>query len=191
MKIDAKSNLADVAETVAAALDKANIRAVLTGGACATIHTRGQYQSEDLDFLLQSAPAQAELDAAMATIGFQRRGAQFFHRKTAVFVEFPAGPLGIGRDIEVRPVPVRVRRGGPAILALSATDSCRDRLAAFYHWGDRQSLDVAVAIALRNRIDMKKIRDWSAREGQSERFAQFLRELALARRSNRGARGAS
>jgi hypothetical protein len=64
---------------------------------------------------------------------------------------------------------------------LSATDSCRDRLAAFYHWGDRQSLRVAVRIAVGNRISMLKIRRWSLEEGQRERFEQFAKELKRAR----------
>jgi len=62
-------------------------------------------------------------------------------------------------------------------LTLSATDSCRDRLAAFYHWNDRQSLDVAVQVASRSRVDLALIRRWSAREGFGDRFAEFTAEL--------------
>jgi hypothetical protein len=170
---------------VAEALETAGIRAVLTGGACAAIYTAGGYQSEDVDFVLQSAPSQAELDQAMASIGFRRRGDQYFHRKTRFFVEFPAGPLGIGRDISVRAVKRRIGVAGPAIRLLSATDSCRDRLAAFYHWDDPPSLDAAVQLALRNRVDMKKIRAWSVGEGALQRFAEFRRELTRARKTTR------
>ncbi|HEX9150274.1 MAG TPA: hypothetical protein VF958_14035 [Thermoanaerobaculia bacterium] len=77
--------------------------------------------------------------------------------------------------------PVRRRIGASTIRVLSATDSCRDRLAAFYHWNDRQSLDAAVRIALRNRVDMPKIRTWSAQEGAADGFLEFSRELARAR----------
>jgi len=157
----------------------------LTGGACASIHTGGVYQSEDLDFLIQSAPSQSEVDRAMSSIGFERRDDQYFHGKTRFFVEFPAGPLGIGRDLDVRPIRVRLGPDGSSIRALSPTDSCRDRLAAFYHWADRQSLGAAVEIALRHRLEMKKIRDWSVREGAPEGFRRFVRELERARRRNR------
>ena len=170
---------------VAEALGTAGIRAVLTGGACATIHTRGEYQSEDLDFVIQSAPSQAKLDEAMASIGFERSDDRYLHKKTRFFVEFPAGPLGIGRDLAIKPIRIRMGSTGSRIRALSATDSCRDRLAAFYHWADRQSLVAAVQIALRNRLDIKKIRAWSAREGASEGFTRFLRELERARRWKR------
>jgi hypothetical protein len=177
---------------VAEVLKSAGIRAVLTGGACATIHTAGGYFSEDLDFVLQSEPTQRELDEVMASIGFHRRGDQYFHSKTRFFVEFPPGPLGICRDLAVRPVERKIGgSGSAAIRLLSATDSCRDRLAGFYHWNDRQSLDAAVRIGLRNRIDINKIREWSSREGASERFQQFLRELARVRSNDRRAAGTS
>lgn len=155
---------------------------MLVGGGCAAIHTGGWYQSEDLDFLVQSSTSQALLDEAMAAVGFARRGDQYFHRRTRFFVDFPPGPLGIGRDLGVRPVRVRIRANGPTIRALSATDSCRDRLAIYYHWADRQSLETAVQIALRNRVNIGKVRRWSAREGARERFQQFWRELRRRRK---------
>jgi hypothetical protein len=65
---------------------------------------------------------------------------------------------------------------------LSATDSCRDRLAAFYHWGDRQSLTVAAWIAARNRVNLPTLRRWSAAEGMVERFRDFLAEIKHVRR---------
>lgn len=185
MSLTANSTLAAVARAVAEALENARIRAVLTGGACASIHSGGVYVSEDLDFLIQSAPSQSAIDEAMAGIGFERRDAQYFHKKTRFFVEFPAGPLGIGRDLEIRPIRIRPTPTGSTIRALSATDSCRDRLAAFYHWADRQSLGAAVQIALRHRVDMQKIRKWSEREGAPDGFGRFLRELERARRRNR------
>ena len=55
MKLTSRSSLAEVVACVAQALARAKIRAVLTGGACATIYSKGEYQSSDLDFVLQSA----------------------------------------------------------------------------------------------------------------------------------------
>ena len=59
----------------------------------------------------------------------------------------------------------------------SATDSVRDRLAAFYHWNDPQSLSTALEIALRHRVDMKAIRAWSVEEGSEEGFLLFVAGL--------------
>ena len=64
---------------------------------------------------------------------------------------------------------------------LSATDSCRDRLAAFYHWSDRQSLLDAVEIARIRSVNLRKIREWSTQEGALDAFKRFT-ELLRAKR---------
>ena len=177
--------LSDVAEAVGAALGKAGIRAVLTGGACATLFTDGDYQSSDLDFILEGEVRRLQLDEALNSAGFVRQGDRYVSPDTPFFVEFPRGPLGIGRDISVRPRPLRI--GRTMLLALSATDSCRDRLAAFYHWRDRQSLETAVLIARRHRVNLRRIREWSAGEGAIEGFKEFLRMLSSRRGDERPA----
>jgi hypothetical protein len=60
--LTARSSLEHVVEAVASALDKAGIRAVLVGGACAAIYSDGVYMSEDLDLIIQSAATQRQLD---------------------------------------------------------------------------------------------------------------------------------
>lgn len=129
MKITRASTLPIVAAAVARTLGKEGIRAVLTGGACASLCTRGVHQSSDLDFILQRVVPVARIDAALATIGFRRRGNHYEHCSVPFFVEFPAGPLGIGGDLGIRPIRRRVAR--VIVTVLSPTDSCRDRLAAF------------------------------------------------------------
>lgn len=183
MTLASRSSLAEVAAAVATALDRAGIVAVLTGGACATLYTGGTYQSNDLDFIVRSGGARRALDAAMASIGFARNGDRYVHPASPFFVEFPRGPLAIGDDVHITPVAVKL--GGGTVLALSPTDACRDRLAAFYHWSDRQSLQVAVEIALAHRVNMKTIRDWSTREGHVDRHDEFRRELDKRRQQRR------
>jgi hypothetical protein len=185
--LTSRSSLEDVVEAVASGLEKAGIRAVLIGGACAAIYSGGGYTSEDLDWIIQSEPSQKQLDAALAAIGFSRRASQYFHERSDYFVEFPRGPLTIGRDVRIAPITLKIGRA--RVLAISPTDSCRDRLAAFYHWGDRQSLDVAVKIALANRVRMTRIRAWSDRENASEKFEEFERDLERARRERKRPRG--
>ena len=180
MKITAASTLPQVAGAVGGALKRAGISAVLTGGACATIHSRGKYLSEDLDFVIQGSALRRDLERVMGDLGFERRGEQYFHDKSPFFVEFLRGPLGIGRDIVIQPVEIRV--GESRVLALSSHDSCRDRLAAFIFWNDRQSLEAAVEIALRNDLDMKAIRRWAATEGGEERFEEFLAQVRKRKR---------
>ena len=180
MTLTRRSTLADVAAVVGRALRAAAVPAVLTGGACATIYSAGAYQSADLDFILSGGTRKA-LDEAMGTVGFSRDGDRYVHPDARFFVEFPRGPLAIGDDFNIKPVALRLRRG--TISALSATDACRDRLAAFYHWSDRSSLDVATEIAVRHRVGMLTIRRWSEREGFEDKFEEFRRTVGTRRRS--------
>ncbi len=178
--ITRRSTIGDVAAIVATALRAAGFDAILTGGACAAIYSAGVYISHDLDFIIRAGGGRAALDEALAAAGFARKHDRYVHPRTAFFVEFPRGPLSIGDDTNIRPA--RLKIGRLTIAALSATDSCRDRLAAFYHWSDRQSLRSAVAIALRARVHMEAIRRWSEREGALEKFEEFRNEVSRLRR---------
>lgn len=168
-------DLAVVAIEVGDALRRHRITAVLTGGACAAIHSAGLHQSVDVDFVLDGQVRQRDLDAAMGSIGFVRRRDRYVHPDHEIFVELPRGPLAIGGDTKVRPR--RSSRGRKAFLMLSPTDSCRDRLAAFYHWNDLQSLEVALAIARRHRVGLATIRRWSEAEGAADKFERFRNAL--------------
>ncbi len=175
MRIRTSASLREVAAEVSAALLSAGVDAVLTGGACATLYTDGAYESFDLDFILRRPSNQRALDEALEALGFRREHDRYVRPGSPFFVEFPSGPLGIGRDLDIRPVPLRIGRA--RLVALSATDSCRDRLAAWYHWDDRQCLDAAVEIARRHSVNHRRIRAWSLSEGAREKHAEFLRAL--------------
>ena len=183
MTIGRRSTLAEVAVAVGDVLRRRGIRAVLTGGACASLHSDGAHTSMDVDLILQGSTTQQALDDALAPLGFRREGDHYEHPRAPFIVEFPPGPLGIGADLDVRPV--LIRRGSAATLALSATDACRDRLAAFYHWNDRQSLRIAAEIAVRRRIDRRRVEQWSRREGHEDGFLEFLAELGRVRAKRR------
>jgi len=172
VKLTGRSKLSEVALCVGKALEAAGIRAVLTGGACACLYSGGLYQSSDLDFIIQGSISSEKLDSALKEVGYHRKGHHYEHSAAPFVVEFPAGPLAIGRDFRIDPVAYRIRKA--TILALSPTDSCRDRLAAFYHWQDRQSLRVAVQIARRHRVNLDVLRRWSEQEGAKAGFEDFL-----------------
>ena len=174
MKLSGASTLPEVAIAVGEQLARHGIRAVLTGGACVAIYTRA-YTSKDADFVLQGRVTQPALDAAMKELGFERDGDRFVHPEIEFSVEFPPGPLSIGDDLSIEPEWVSL--GGLSALALSPTDSCRDRLAAFYHWDDRQALRLAVEIARTQEVDVGKIREWSAGEGMTVKCEEFVAEL--------------
>lgn len=56
-----------------------------------------------------------------------------------------------------------------------------DRLAAFYDWNDAQSLEQAVAVGRRHRIDVNRVRRWSRREGMEPKFAVFEHRMRARR----------
>jgi hypothetical protein len=168
-----------VAAAVARALERRGIRAVLTGSACAALLTDSPSHSRDVDFTLEGEVRRADLDEAMAAAGFALEGDRYVSAASPFSVEFPSGPLRIGRDLQIRPKPIRV--GRTLVRALSPTDSCRDRLAAYFHRQDRQGLDTAVLIARKHRVDLRRIRDWSAGERSLKGYGLFRRELARRR----------
>lgn len=179
MKLSAASGLEEVAARVSGALERYGVSAALTGGACASLWSGGRHSSLDLDFIVTAPATRRALEGAMASVGFVRDGDRYVHSDVRFWVEFPRGPLAIGSDLSIRPVEIRL--GRRRVRGLSATDSCRDRLAAFYFWSDRQSLQVAIWIALQNRVDSRRVREWSIEEGHETAFEEFAAALKRAR----------
>jgi hypothetical protein len=60
---------------------------------------------------------------------------------------------------------------------LSPTDCVKDRLAAFFHWNDRQAFEQAVLVAKAQNIDLDDVRRWSTTEGHEEEFHAFQQRL--------------
>ena len=165
---------------VAAHLAARGDPAVLVGGAVVAIYTEGAYRSGDLDLVLEDLMG-SNVDAHMSQIGFQRRGRYFEHPKCPhLFVEFVAGPVGIGNDTNIEPDEVLVN--GQTIKLLSPTDCVRDRLASYIHFGARECLDQAVLVARSHSVDWTRIESWCRGEGPSGPLAyQDLERLARAR----------
>ena len=188
MTLTGNSTLQEVALAVGVHLASCRIRAVLTGGACVAIHT-GTSRSKGADFVLQSNVSQRALDDALRELGFVRKGAEYVHPEIPFSIEFPPGPLSIGDDLAI--VPADLSAGTLTALGLSATDSCRDRLAAFYHWNDRQALALALELARLRPVDLDLIRDWSSREGKTAECGEFLRKVGAGARTPPARRRAS
>ena len=183
MKLTSRTTLATVAAAVGDVLRRSGIDAVLTGGACASLHSRGRYQSNDVDFILGSPVGRVKLDQAMAGVGFAREGDRYVHPETAFYVEFPAGPLAIGSDASIRPIVCR--KGALVFRSLDATDSVRDRLAAYLFWRDLQAFDAAVQIALLQPLVASRLRRWFDAEGRLAELRNFLRAVEEASPTSR------
>lgn len=147
---------------------------MLTGGAVVSIYSDGRYLSADLDFITLSR--MDAIEEAMAGIGFTRGSGRYFSRlNTDLIVEFPPGPLSIG-DAPVRSTRT-IQVGSRTLNLLTPTQCVMDRLAAYYHWDDQQSLEQALLVAGRNDVDLAEIRAWSIREGMTKKYATFRDRL--------------
>lgn len=114
----------------------------------------------------------------MEALGFKKDGRHFRHPDSPYIVEFLSPPLSVGEE------PVReiheIRRGRLILKLLSPTDCVKDRLAAFYHWNDRPSLNQAVLVCKNAKIDLHEVRRWSINEGMKGKFELFKKILAKA-----------
>lgn len=175
--------LPDLAAHLSDYLRGQGIEVVLSGGACVTIYSQNKYLSYDLDFVLTSYVARKKLREAMMTIGFSEDGRHFRHPDTPFIIEFLSPPLSVGEE-PVKNI-TEITKRDKILKLLSPTDCIKDRLEAFYHWNDRQSLEQAILVSLSQRVHLSEIRRWSLREGMAEKLAIFRESLKKRRAAHR------
>jgi hypothetical protein len=169
--------LEELATIVCDHLLKCGIEAVLTGGAVVTIYTGSEYKSYDLDFVTHADTR--KIKRAMEELGFTKEVGRYFkHPSTDFFVEFPAPPLAIGKKA-IKVWEVKKSEIGTLNL-LNPTQCVMDRLAAFYHWLDYESLKQALKVARNQEIDLEEIEAWSIAEGMHEKYMNFCEKLKKA-----------
>lgn len=178
--IDEGSSLEEVATIVCDALAKAGISVVLSGGAAVSIYSENEYESYDLDFV--PIGLARRVDQTMESLGFSRRQRHWVHPLSRYWVEFPGGPVAIGKEVIHDFAELRSRAG--VLRLLHPTDCVMDRLTWFIHNADRQCLDQAVAVARRHPVNESRIERWSRAEGPTgpERFQEFRARLRSARK---------
>ena len=168
-------SLKDFAIFVSDYLSKKGIDTVLSGGACVTIYTNNKYTSYDLDFVLASSDDQEKVKSVLTEMGFYQENRYFKHKDTEYFLDFISPPLSVGGE------PIKdtaeIKKGGRTLKLLSVTDCVKDRLAAYYHWGDRQALEQAVLVCRTNPVDFNEVERWSENEGVGEKFKMFQEYL--------------
>ncbi len=177
MKPIGAMNRAELAAFVQEHLRVKEIDMVLTGGACVSVYSQGEYISMDLDMIHTSliAPRRKIIREVMYGIGFAEKGRYFKHPDTHLYVEFPPGPPAVGEE-PVKEIIEREESTG-TLKILSPTDCVKDRLAAFYHWDDLQSLEQAILVARKNPIDLDEIKRWSVGEDKGEQFEKIQERL--------------
>lgn len=166
----------EISAAICKCLHAHNIKVTLCGGACVTIYSDNQYKSGDLDFVMTDYSLK-EIDPIMEELGFirTRNHRHYENPECPYFVEFPPGPLTIGEELVKKRNYIKTKYG--ELCLLTPTDSVKDRLAAFYHWNDRQSLEQAALICKTKKIDLKEVERWSKGEGSIEKYKYFLDKL--------------
>ena len=166
---------AEVAALVCAHLTAQGIRVVLSGGAAVGIYSDNRYVSQDVDLVNLYQVRPAVLREQMKVLGFKEEGRYFRHPESKTLVEFPPGPLAVGGE----PVTAtrRLQLSTGVLQMISPTDCIKDRLAAFYHWGDRQALAQALLVAAHQPFDLEDVARWSKAEGNARAFRTFCAGL--------------
>lgn len=169
-----KVSIKDLAGLVSRQLGLHGLEAVLTGGACVSIYSRNKYQSLDLDFVTYAAQDHPKtVLLAMKEIGFRRADEGFFEHPTCPYIiEFLPPPLAVGREPVKQIDSLKTSLG--TFKLLSPTDCVKDRLAAFFHWDDQQSLEQALLVARKKKVDLKELKRWSKNENHLTKFTIFL-----------------
>lgn len=174
MKKISNMTQAELAAYVQSHLRKHKIPVTLSGGAAVAIYTANQYVSADIDLVEDTYADRNRIRTAMEEIGFREKNRYFIHPDTRHIIEFPPGPLSVGDEPIKRIREIRYATG--ILRVISPSDCVKDRLAAYYFWEDRQSLNQAVLVAVHNRINISEIRNWSQAEGNSEGFEIFFKK---------------
>lgn len=91
----------------------------------------------------------------MLRVGFKNAGKDFYHDDTEFTVEFSGSELVIGD--EPMKSEGKIKSGKFTLKLLSPTQCVMDRLSAFYHWTDRQSLEQAVMVAQNHPVKLSRI----------------------------------
>lgn len=147
------------------------IDVVLSGGAVVAIYTSGKYVSRDLDLVNQYSARRIAIKKAMEELGFQEVGRHFEHSDSEYLVEFPPGPLSLGEDFVTKVDELKMETG--ILRIISPTDCVKDRLAWYYHFGDKQCLSQAVMVSRNQQIEIEEIRRWSEGEGKLREFEKI------------------
>lgn len=165
----------ELAAYVITSLEEKGIHVTLSGGAATSFFSNNLYVSKDIDLVNEYRTNPEKIKAIMIDLGFINEGRHFIFPESNLIVEFPPGPLNVGTEPVSKIERIELETG--VLKIISATDCVKDRLAAFYYWGDRQSLFQARLIKEAVKVDLDEIERWSRNEGKLAEFMKFISEV--------------
>ena len=168
-------SLVELTAHIQSALHEAGIQTVLSGGSCVTIWSKNAYISDDIDLITDGLSRRIDIKKVMLKLGFTEKNRYFVHPETKFIVEFPAGPVTVGEERPQHINHMHVSTG--TLTLLSPLDCMKDRLTWWFHHGDKQCLNQAIAVAKHHPINREELIRWSKNEGKADEFRKI--ELLL------------
>ena len=162
------TSIVELAAIVAEHLQKHDINVVLVGGLAVEIYTENLYLTKDIDMVNTNYKKPATLHNVMSELGFRKQGRVYVNDTTDITVEFPSGPLAVGNKLITSTTFAKTSKGNIPILHVD--DVVKDRLAAFIHWRDRQSLVQAVGIMLKHNLKPKDFKSFFTAENDASHY---------------------
>lgn len=160
-----KTSIVDLAAIIAKHLQHHGVEVVLVGGLAVEIYTENLYLTKDIDMVNTNYKKPSYLHKVMGELGFHKHGRVYINETTDITVEFPAGPLSVGNNLITNTTIAQTKQG--EIPILHVRDVVIDRLAAFIHWQDRQSLIQAVGVMLKHNLEPKGFKEFLTAEGNT------------------------
>lgn len=163
----------ELAAVIAEALRAEGIDVVLSGGSCVSIYSSEKYVSKDLDFVDISLKSNQQIAKAIRALGFEnqpRNSRHFVHPDTELTVEFPSAPLTVGDEHIPSKAVNSITTNQGTLRLLTPTDCVKDRLANYYYFRDKQSLEQAILVAKAQPINFAALKTWHNNEKQQKGY---------------------
>ena len=93
----------EFAAYVASTLQAEGIEVVLSGGTCVSFYTDDRFVSVDIDLINTDFAKRNLIRKIMNQAGFHEKNRYFVHPDSEFYVEFPAGPLTVGKNASNKP----------------------------------------------------------------------------------------
>ncbi|RYG15407.1 MAG: hypothetical protein EOO07_15480 [Chitinophagaceae bacterium] len=158
----------ELAAIIAEHLQKHDINVVLVGGLAVEIYTENLYLTKDIDMVNTNYKKPSTLHNAMGELGFIKQGRVYVNETTKITVEFPTGPLAVGNKLITKTTIEKTAKGNIPILHVD--DVVKDRLSAFIHWRDNQSLVQAVGVMLKHNLKPNDFKSFFAAENDASHY---------------------
>ncbi|MBC5823563.1 MAG: hypothetical protein GIX02_01855 [Candidatus Eremiobacteraeota bacterium] len=151
------------------------------GGSAVTAYAPEVHTSYDIDFAAINGANRHEFGSAVAPLGFKAEGRDFVHAQTTYTLDLVADTPYIDRHAITEFEMLKTTLG--LVRVIKFEDALADRVAAFLHWSDSQSLDVAEKALkkMANDTDWRRVRRALARLDTSLPKAAQRFKIALGR----------